>query len=59
AIVNGGWVGRLGTAAAAAASPDDAAYQAALSDQRGRIGLVVFWLLIAAIVFVMIVKPLS
>jgi hypothetical protein len=59
AIVNGGWVRRLGKAAAAAASPDDAAYQAAVADQRGRIGLFVFWVLIAAIVFVMIVKPLS
>ena len=59
AVVNGGWVGRLSTAAAAAASPNDAAYQAALADQRGRIGLVAFWILIAAIVFVMIVKPLS
>jgi hypothetical protein len=59
AMVNGGWVGRLGKAAASAESPDDAAYQAAVTDQRGRIGLFVFWVLIAAIVFVMIVKPLS
>jgi hypothetical protein len=58
-VINGGWVGRLAAAAASASSADDAAFRAAAEDPRGRIGLVLFWILIAAILFVMIVKPLS
>lgn len=58
ALVTGPWIGRVAEAAAAG-DPPTADLDAAVDDPRGRIGQVVFWMLIAAIVFVMVVKPLS
>jgi hypothetical protein len=59
AIVNGGWANRLASASAQATDANDPAFVAALDDRSGIIGLWVFWLITVALVFVMIVKPLS
>lgn len=59
AIVNGGWATRLAAASAEATDNQDPAFRAALDDRSGMIGLWVFWLITVALVFVMIVKPLS
>jgi hypothetical protein len=58
-VVNGGWASRLAAASAQASTDQDPAFRAALDDRSGMMGLLVFWLIIVAIVFVMIVKPLS
>jgi hypothetical protein len=57
--VNGGWANRLASASAQATDANDPAFVAALDDRSGIIGLWVFWLITVALVFVMIVKPLS
>ena len=59
ALVTGPWVGRVAEAAGAAGDQPSTELDAAVDDPRGRTGQVVFWVLIAAIVFVMVVKPLS
>jgi hypothetical protein len=58
-FMNGGWASRLAATSSVATIDEDPAYRAALADPIGRRGLVLFWILIAALVFVMIVKPLS
>ena len=58
-VLSGGWASRLASASAAAASDEDPGFRAALADGSGRMGLALFWLIIAAIVFVMVVKPFS
>ena len=57
--VTGPWVGRVARAAAASGEQPSAELEAEIGDPRARYGLVVFWLLVAAIIFVMVVKPLS
>lgn len=58
-VVNGGWAGRLAAASANASDEQDPGFRAALDDRSGMIGLWAFWLIIVALVFVMVVKPLS
>jgi Predicted integral membrane protein (DUF2269) len=57
--VTGPWVGRVARAASTSGEAPSPELEAAISDPRARYGLVVFYLLIAAIIFVMVVKPLS
>ena len=59
AIVNGGWANRLAATAAQATDASDPAFVAALDDRSGMIGLWAFWLITVALVFVLVVKPLS
>ena len=54
-FVNGAWAGRV----TAAADETDPALELAVSDARGPIGIALFWLIIAAIVFLMVAKPFS
>ena len=54
-FVNGAWAGRV----TAAADEPDAALELAVSDRRGLIGIVLFWLIVAALVFLMVAKPFS
>ena len=54
-FVNGAWAGRV----TAAADEPDPALELAVRDRRGLIGIVLFWLIVAALVFLMVAKPLS
>lgn len=55
----GRWASRVHDAAADAPDAGSPALAAAIEDSSVRIALVAFWLLIASIVFVMVMKPLS
>jgi hypothetical protein len=55
----GRWTTRVRIASAEAPDAGSPALTAALADPIVRNAFAVFWLLIAAIIFVMIVKPLS
>jgi hypothetical protein len=55
-------IGRWGDRVFAAANAGDSAsadLEAAVTDWRGRAGLLTLWVLIAALVFVMIIKPFA
>jgi hypothetical protein len=54
-FVNGAWAGRV----TAAADETDPALELAVRDARGPMGIALFWLIIAAIVFLMVAKPSS
>ena len=55
----GRWASRIQAASAEAPDSGSPALTAALNDSNVRIALGLFWLLIASIVFVMVMKPLS
>lgn len=55
----GPWADRVREAAAASGDTTSADLEAAISNPRGRHAQMAFWLVTAAIVFVMVVKPLS
>ena len=57
-FVTGAWVSRV-TAAAAAADRSSASLDAIVAERGAAGGLIAFWLIVAAIVFVMVVKPLA
>ena len=54
-VVNGRWAARV----TAAADEPDPALETAVADPSGPIGIAVFWVLVGAIVFLMVVKPFS
>jgi hypothetical protein len=54
-VVNGAWSARV----TAAADEPEPALDIAISDPRGRIGIALFWLIVAALVFLMVTKPFS
>ena len=54
-VVNGAWSARV----TAAADEPEPALDIAVSDPRGPIGIVLFWLIVAALVFLMVAKPFS
>ena len=58
-LVTGPWVGRVAAAAAASGVEPSAELEFELTDPRARYAAIVFWALIVAVVFVMVVKPLS
>jgi hypothetical protein len=53
----GRWGDRVFAAATASGDSASAELEAAVTDWRGRVALIALWALIAAIVFVMIIKP--
>lgn len=55
----GPWADRVARAAAESGDPASPELEAAIADPRGRYAQVGFWMVVAAIVFVMVVKPLS
>jgi hypothetical protein len=57
-FVTGAWIARV-TAAANAADWSSADLDAIVADRGALIGQVAFWLIAGAIIFVMVVKPLS
>jgi hypothetical protein len=57
-FVTGAWVGRV-TAAASASDWSSAELDARVAERGALTGMVAFWLIVAAIIFVMVVKPLS
>lgn len=59
AAVIGPWVKRVAIAAAASGDAISTELDAALADPRGRWGQLGFWAITVAIVFIMVVKPLS
>ena len=59
AVGIGPWLDAVGHAAAAAGDDTTPELKAAIADPRGRYSQIAFWLLTAAIVFVMVMKPLS
>lgn len=59
AIGIGPWADGVRAAAASSGDTTSAEMEAAIANPRGRYAQIAFWLVTAAIVFVMVVKPLS
>ena len=57
-FVTGAWAARV-TKAAGADDASPAGLEAIVTERSARIGIFAFWILVAAIIFVMVVKPLS
>ena len=55
----GPWADRVREAAATSGDETSPELEAAIANPRGRYAQIGFWLVVAAIVFVMVVKPLS
>jgi hypothetical protein len=55
----GGWADRVLAAASATGDGASAQLETAVMSSRGRNSLILFWLITAALIFVMVMKPLS